>query len=121
LISFVVVGLLVTAWSVLSPKEPPVKPPDRPVESPPRPQPPKPRVEEPPEEPAPPEGCPEGCTSSSPECLIKGNISFRTGERIYHVPGQEFYDEAVISPEKGERWFCTEEEAEANGWRRAKV
>jgi len=44
-----------------------------------------------------------------------------TGERIYHLPGQQYYDRTVISPEDGERWFCTKEEAEANGWRRAKV
>ena len=25
-------------------------------------------------------------------CHIKGNISINTGERIYHVPGQMFYD-----------------------------
>lgn len=47
-------------------------------------------------------------------------MSFRTGERIYHLPGQSFYEETVITPEKGERWFCTEEEARANGWRRTK-
>ena len=53
------------------------------------------------------------------DCNIKGNISYNTGEKIYHVPGQEYYDETVISPEYGERWFCSEEEARAAGWRRA--
>jgi len=52
-------------------------------------------------------------------CAIKGNISIGTGERIYHVPGQEHYDETIISPRYGERWFCTEAEARAAGWRRA--
>lgn len=65
--------------------------------------------------------CPNGCDVPPPDCLIKGNISPRTGERIYHLPGQQFYDRTVISPEKDEAWFCTEEEARANGWRRAKV
>ena len=51
-------------------------------------------------------------------CRIKGNIS-RGGERIYHLPGQEHYDATRISPSRGERWFCTEEEARAAGWRRA--
>ena len=46
--------------------------------------------------------------------------SIDTGEKIYHVPGQNFYNETKISPEYGERWFCTEAEARANGWRRAK-
>ncbi len=59
-------------------------------------------------------------TSNSESCNIKGNISINSGERIYHVPGQEFYDDTVIRTEYGERWFCTEAEARAAGWRRAK-
>lgn len=53
------------------------------------------------------------------DCDIKGNVSIGSGERIYHVPGQEYYDETKISPQYGERWFCTEAEARAAGWRRA--
>ena len=52
-------------------------------------------------------------------CLIKGNIS-RNGNRIYHVPGQKDYDKTKITEGKGERWFCTEDEAQAAGWRRAR-
>jgi hypothetical protein len=51
---------------------------------------------------------------------IKGNVSYETGERIYHVPGQEYYDETVINPNYGERWFCTEQEAVEAGWRKAR-
>ena len=51
-------------------------------------------------------------------CLIKGNISSR-GERIYHVPGGAYYSRTKISPAKGERFFCSEAEAEAAGWRRS--
>jgi len=54
------------------------------------------------------------------ECLIKGNIS-SSGERIYHVPGQRYYDKTLINGLQGERWFCTEQEAIAAGWRKAKV
>lgn len=54
-------------------------------------------------------------------CPIKGNISVNTGERIYHVPGQRYYRQTTISPSKGERWFCTEDEAREAGWRRSKV
>jgi hypothetical protein len=53
-------------------------------------------------------------------CNIKGNVNTR-GERIYHVPGQEYYDETVIAASHGERWFCSEQEARAAGWRKAKV
>jgi len=52
-------------------------------------------------------------------CAIKGNIS-SSGERIYHVPGAQNYGRTVISPQKGERWFCTEAEAIAAGWRKSK-
>ena len=54
------------------------------------------------------------------ECNIKGNVSTK-GERIYHVPGQKYYDDTVIQSSHGERWFCSEEEARAAGWRRSKV
>lgn len=48
-------------------------------------------------------------------CAIKGNIS-RHG-RIYHLPGSAFYDAVRIDPSRGERWFCSESEALAAGWR----
>ena len=54
-----------------------------------------------------------------PACDIKGNISISSGERIYHVRGQEYYDETVIRGEYGERWFCTDDEARDAGWREA--
>jgi hypothetical protein len=53
-------------------------------------------------------------------CRIKGNIS-AAGERIYHVPGQRYYDATFIDPQAGERWFCSEAEARAAGWRKSKV
>jgi len=51
-------------------------------------------------------------------CRIKGNISL-DGDRIYHLPSDEWYDETRITRSKGERWFCSEDEAQAAGWRRA--
>ncbi len=52
------------------------------------------------------------------QCRIKGNIN-RKGERIYHAPGDNWYDRTRIDPAKGERWFCSEAEAIAAGWRKA--
>jgi endonuclease YncB( thermonuclease family) len=52
------------------------------------------------------------------DCRIKGNINSR-GERIYHMPGQRHYAETRINTGQGERWFCSEAEARAAGWRRA--
>tara|TARA_R110002020_G_scaffold10801_22_gene41095 strand:- start:18487 stop:18726 length:240 start_codon:yes stop_codon:yes gene_type:complete len=54
------------------------------------------------------------------ECNIKGNVSTQ-GERIYHMPGDKYYNETRISASHGERWFCSEEEARAAGWRRSRV
>ena len=57
--------------------------------------------------------------SDASDCRIKGNINSK-GERIYHVPGGEFYERTKIDPSKGEQWFCSEAEAKAAGWRRSK-
>ena len=55
------------------------------------------------------DGAPEGCT-------IKGNINSK-GDRIYHMPGSSSYGPTRIDTGKGERWFCSEEEAIDAGWR----
>lgn len=52
-------------------------------------------------------------------CMIKGNINSK-GDRIYHCPLWRDYDKTDIDESKGERWFCTEEEARAAGWRSPK-
>lgn len=62
---------------------------------------------------------PEEIDSTTP-CLIKGNISDTTLEKIYHLPGQKFYDTTIIEPSQGERYFCTEQEAQAAGWRKSR-
>lgn len=51
-------------------------------------------------------------------CQIKGNIN-RNGERIYHVPDARDYGPTLIDESKGERWFCSEDEALKAGWRRS--
>ena len=52
------------------------------------------------------------------DCVIKGNIS--ANGRIYHLPGMRYYDRTGIDESRGERWFCTEAEARAAGWRRSR-
>lgn len=59
-------------------------------------------------------------SSNASSCDIKGNIS-ASGERIYHLPGQEYYSRTRVDIGRGERWFCSEEEARSAGWRRSKV
>lgn len=50
-------------------------------------------------------------------CAIKGNISDRG--YLYHLPWSAWYDKVKIDPAHGERWFCSEDEAVAAGWRSA--
>ncbi|TYQ26152.1 cold shock domain-containing protein [Pseudanabaena sp. UWO311] len=56
---------------------------------------------------------------ASQNCNIKGNISVSTGSKLYHLPGMEDYATTNINESKGERWFCSESEAIANGWSKA--
>lgn len=63
-------------------------------------------------------GPPAARAAEPGDCAIKGNISAR-GDRVYHVPGSRWYARTIIEPASGERWFCTEVEAEAAGWRPA--
>lgn len=51
-------------------------------------------------------------------CSIKGDLS-AAGERIYHLPGGAFYPGIAVDPSRGERWFCSEDAAEAAGWQRS--
>jgi hypothetical protein len=45
--------------------------------------------------------------------LIKGNVNSK-GEKIYHVPGGQYYDKTIP-----EQWFNTEEEAQKAGYRKS--
>lgn len=60
----------------------------------------------------------EGAALSAPlsGCPIKGNIN-RQSEKIYHAPWSKDYKKTKIDTRKGERWFCSEGEAVAAGWR----
>jgi endonuclease YncB( thermonuclease family) len=55
-------------------------------------------------------------------CSIKGNVT--NAGRIYHMPWSPWYekvrmDEDARGNAKGKRWFCSEAEALAAGWRPA--
>lgn len=56
--------------------------------------------------------------TSGDSCIIKGNINSK-GEKIYHLPGCSSYNVTKIDEARGEKWFCTESEAQAAGWRKA--
>lgn len=60
----------------------------------------------------------ERAVAAAPDgCPIKGNISARSGERIYHTPWSPNFAGTKIDESAGERWFCDEAEALAAGWR----
>ncbi len=48
-------------------------------------------------------------------CAIKGNIS--SHGRIYHMPWSPWYHKVSIDRARGDKWFCSESEALAAGWR----
>jgi endonuclease YncB( thermonuclease family) len=58
----------------------------------------------------------ESLDSGPPGCPIKGNIN-RDGTRIYHAPWSPWWAKTSIDTRTGERWFCSEGEALAAGWR----
>lgn len=54
-----------------------------------------------------------------PDCIIKGNISEHGYGKTYFPPGCANYKRVKIDLEKGDMYFCTEEEAEAAGFKKA--
>lgn len=47
-------------------------------------------------------------------CPIKGVV--RASSKIYALPWSDAYANAKVRPERGERWFCSEDEAKAAGF-----
>lgn len=62
--------------------------------------------------------CSSGCEVPPPGCTVKGNISVG-GNKIYHTKDQASWAGIRIQVEKGERWFCSEQQAIANGFRKS--
>ncbi len=56
-----------------------------------------------------------GQAAPEPECPIKGNID-RAGNRTYLMPHSRAYGWARVDAARGERWFCTIDEAVKAGW-----
>ena len=50
-------------------------------------------------------------------CPIKGRV--QGDERVYLLPWESNYTRVRVRKGRGERWFCTQDEAEAAGWRKA--
>lgn len=61
------------------------------------------------------------CRQENPEsgCLIKGNIDYATSKKFYHLPDCFHYGQIAIDKDRGERYFCTEDEALGAGFVKA--
>jgi endonuclease YncB( thermonuclease family) len=61
-----------------------------------------------------------GAEQAAPKgCAIKGNVTAHG--HIYHMPWSPWYGKVKVDEAKGERWFCSEAEALAAGWRPAAI
>lgn len=52
-------------------------------------------------------------------CTIKGNVT--ANGLIYHMPSTRWYDAIRMDVIRGKRWFCSEADALAAGWRAARL
>lgn len=56
---------------------------------------------------------------ATPSCeSVKGNIN-SSGKKFYHTVESPQYNQTLIDESKGERFFCTEQEAIDAGWTKA--
>lgn len=56
----------------------------------------------------------------NPKCNIKGNTDKNSNLRNYYYPGCPQYEFTIVEKDLGEAWFCTEKEAIAAGFTKAK-
>lgn len=49
-------------------------------------------------------------------CTIKGNIDKATGDKFYHLPHCRQYNQIVLDLDVGEGYFCTEKQAQEEGF-----
>jgi endonuclease YncB( thermonuclease family) len=57
-------------------------------------------------------------SESADACPIKAVVA-ADGARLYHVPTDAGYAKVTLDPAKGDRRFCSDEEARQAGWRHA--
>lgn len=61
----------------------------------------------------------EECSPTKPTkkgCLIKAQIPYDNGQKIYLVPGCKNYTQAIVEKFRGEDWYCTEKEVKEAGY-----
>lgn len=63
--------------------------------------------------------CREESIPENEKCLIKGNIDPASYDKFYHLTSCSHYQQIVIQKDRGERYFCTEQEAINAGFKKA--
>lgn len=58
--------------------------------------------------------------SNRSNCYIKGNIN-AAGNKNYHYPGCDQYNEVIVELDRDEGWYCTEQEAINAGYIKSSV
>lgn len=61
--------------------------------------------------------CSQMVNKTRPFCNVKGNRD----SKFYHYPGCGQYNNVIVELHRGDVWFCTREEAESAGFKRAKL
>jgi hypothetical protein len=64
-------------------------------------------------------GCAEGCVYHKPNCDIKGEIYIEWNDKVYFLPNSKSYGAVNMNDPYTHRWFCTENEATAGGWKKS--
>lgn len=64
--------------------------------------------------------CTQNTNPKNPTCDIKGNMVKGDGQ-TYHLPGCNSYKTTKVELHHGDQWFCTEKEAIAAGFIKAKT
>jgi len=64
--------------------------------------------------------CTQTTNSKSSKCVIKANVTTNS-KPTYHFPGCQAYAITKLELHHGDRWFCTEREAQKAGFRKAKT
>lgn len=60
----------------------------------------------------------ENAKADAPQgCPIKGKERARSQDKVYILPWSAGYDSYRVATRRGDRWFCSEEEALAAGWK----
>lgn len=67
------------------------------------------------------DSCTQDSNKTRPKCNIKGNINQYTKELVYHYPGCGQYNSTFVQLYLGDQWFCTKEEAEKAGFKKAQL